>query len=126
MLTLRKLVPMSMRPRMEIVTMGRAFLFDRTVQVGTSDMAMDNSEERTNMHTEGHCPRARGVSQHVKAYITHTMRKLTVRRRWAMESLTKQTITLKEIVVLSNSVAGGMDAAEGAFTWNYTVWGHEE
>jgi hypothetical protein len=54
------------------------------------------------------------------------MRKLTVRRRWAMESLTKQTITLKEIVVLSNSIAGGMDAAEGAFTWNYTVWGYEE
>jgi hypothetical protein len=43
-----------------------------------------------------------------------------------MESLTKQTITLKEIVVLSNSIAGGMDAAEGAFTWNYTVWGREE
>jgi hypothetical protein len=58
---------------MEIATMGRAVLFDRIVQVGTSDTAMDNSEERTNMHTDGHCPRAREVSQHVKAYIMHTM-----------------------------------------------------
>jgi hypothetical protein len=50
---------------MEIATLGRAVLFDKIVQVG--DTAMDNSEERTNMHTDRHCPRAREVSQHVKA-----------------------------------------------------------
>jgi hypothetical protein len=37
-----------------------------------------------------------------------------------MESLTKRTITLKKNVVIPNYIAGGMDAVEGAFVWNYT------
>jgi hypothetical protein len=39
---------------------------------------------------------------------------------WATESLTKRTITLKKNVVLPNYIAGGMDAVENAFVWNFT------
>jgi hypothetical protein len=42
-------------------------------------------------------------------------------KRQATESLIKKTIALGTNNVLPNFVAGGMDAVEGTFVWNYTV-----
>jgi hypothetical protein len=108
---------------MEIATLGRAVLFDRAVQLGINDTAMDTNEEKVNMCADNSYPRAGEANQHKKAYVTHAVRELTIRRQWVTESLTRQTITLRENTILSNSIAGGMDAGEGFFVWNYTVRG---
>ncbi len=41
--------------------------------------------------------------------------------RKATESLIKKTITMGENDILPNFVAGGTDAKEGTYVWNYTV-----
>ncbi len=92
MLTPRKLVPVGRRTcnYREIATTGKAVLFDRVVQLGTSGTATDTSEEKINVRLSGHCPKEGEIDKHIKASVTHTVQKLTVRKQWAMESLTKQ------------------------------------
>ncbi len=41
--------------------------------------------------------------------------------RKATESLFKKTITMGANDILPNFVAGGMDAIEGTYVWNYSV-----
>jgi hypothetical protein len=98
----------------------------RAVKLGTNGNALDTNKEQFHMHAGGSCPKGGEISSHAKAYITYTLPKLTVRKRWVMDSLTRQTITLRRNVILSNSILGGMDAVEGVFVWNYTMRGCEK
>ncbi len=50
------------------------------------------------------------------------MRKIVVWEREATESLIKKAITRGMNNVLPNYIAGGMDAMEGTYVWNYTVF----
>jgi hypothetical protein len=56
-----------------------------------------------------------------KAYIRLTVRRITVWERAATESLMKKTIVKGSNDIIPNYVAGGMDATDGAFVWNYTM-----
>ncbi len=49
------------------------------------------------------------------------MRRITVWERAATETLTKKTIAKGSYDIIPNYVAGGMNATEGAYVWNYTV-----
>jgi hypothetical protein len=53
------------------------------------------------MHADSGCPRKEKIGQQGGAHVTHTMRKLTVWKRWATESLTKKAIALGENTVSS-------------------------
>ncbi len=56
-----------------------------------------------------------------KAYTRLTVRRITVWERAATESLTKKTIARGRNDIIPNYVAGGMDATEGTYVWNYTT-----
>ncbi len=122
----RKTGPLGPRTCREIADAGKAVLFDRAVQLGTNGNALDTNKEQFHMHAGGSCPKGGEISSHAKAYLTYTLPKLTVRKRWAMGSLTRQTITLRRNVILSNSIVRAMDAMEDAFVWNYTMRECEE
>jgi hypothetical protein len=56
-----------------------------------------------------------------KAHIQLTMRKIAVWKRMATESITKKIIVKGSNDIIPNYVAGGMDATEGTYAWNYTL-----
>jgi hypothetical protein len=56
-----------------------------------------------------------------KAHIQLTVRKIAVWKRMATESITKKTIVKGSNDIVPNYVAGGMDATEGTYVWNYTL-----
>ncbi len=56
-----------------------------------------------------------------KAYVQSTVRRIAVWKRMATESITKKTIVKGSNDIIPNYVAGGMDAREGTYVWNYTL-----
>jgi hypothetical protein len=73
-LTFRKIVPMGPRNCIKIVDTGKATLFDRVVQLGSSGMAMDTREEQINMHMSGRYPRKGEISGSMRAHFTYALR----------------------------------------------------
>jgi hypothetical protein len=49
------------------------------------------------------------------------MRRITIWKRMATESITKKIIVKGSNDIIPNYVAGGMDATEGTYVWNYTL-----
>ncbi len=49
------------------------------------------------------------------------MRKIAVWKRTAIESIMKKIIVKGNNDIIPNYIAGGMDAAEGTYVWNYTL-----
>jgi hypothetical protein len=49
------------------------------------------------------------------------MRRIAVWKRMAVESITKKTIVKGSNDIIPNYIAGGMDATEGTYVWNYTL-----
>jgi hypothetical protein len=56
-----------------------------------------------------------------KAHVQLTMRRIAVWKRVATESITKKIIVKGINDIIPNYVAGGMDATEGTYIWNYTL-----
>jgi hypothetical protein len=106
---------------MEISDSGRVTLFDRAVALTRNGTAMDISEERVNCDPGGRGPTRRGPGVPGKAHVQLTVRKIAVWKRMATESITKKTIMKGSNDIIPNYVAGGMDATEGTYVWNYTL-----
>jgi hypothetical protein len=121
MITMEKLVPVSPRGCMEISDSGRATLFDRAVALTRNGTAIETSEERVNCDSRGRGPFRRGSGLPGKAHIQLTVRRIAVWKRMATESITKKTIVKGSNDIIPNYVAGGMDATEGTYVWNYTL-----
>jgi hypothetical protein len=121
MITMEKLVPVSPRGYMEILDSGRATLFDRAVALTRNGTAMEVSEERINCDSRGRGPIGRGPGVPREAHIQLTVRRIAVWKRMATESITKKTIMIGSNDIIPNYVAGGMDATEGTYVWNYTL-----
>ncbi len=119
--TLEKLVPIGPRDCMEVSTSRKMTLFNRTIALADDGTAMDTLEERVNCGLKGHCPDGGGPGATGKAYTRLTVRRIMVWEREATESLIKKAISRGVNDVLPNYIAGGMDATEGAYVWNYTV-----
>jgi hypothetical protein len=118
---MEKLVPISPRSCMEILESKRVTLFDRVMVLAENGTATETSEERVNCGLKGRSPNGGSPGMPGKAYIRLTMRRITVWERAATESLTKKTIAKGSNDIIPNYVAGGMDATEGAYVWNYTM-----
>ncbi len=83
--------------------------------------AMETLEEQVNCGPKGQGPSGGSPGTPGKAYTRLTVRRSTVWERAATESLTKKTIAKGSNDIIPNYVAGGMDATEGTFVWNYTI-----
>jgi hypothetical protein len=83
--------------------------------------ATETSEERVNCDLRGRSPNRRGPGIPGKAHVRLTVRKIAVWERAATESITKKTIAKGSNDIIPNYIAGGMDAIEGAYVWNYTL-----
>jgi hypothetical protein len=121
MIAMEKLVPVSPRGCMEISDSGRATLFDRAVALTGNGTAMETSEERVNCNSRGRGLNGRGLGVPGKACVQLTVRRIAVWERAATESITKKTIMKGSNDILPNYIAGGMDATEGTYVWNYTL-----
>jgi hypothetical protein len=121
MITMEKLVPVSPRGCMEISDSRRATLFDREVTLTRNGTAMETSEERVNCDSGGQGPIRRGSGVPGKAHVQLTVRRIAVWKRMATESITKKIIVKGSNDIIPNYVAGGMDATEGTYVWNYTL-----
>jgi hypothetical protein len=118
---LEKLVPVGPRNCMEVSTSRKVTLFNRTVALAEDGTAMETLEDRFNCGPKGQCPSGGGSGAVGKAYARLTVRRIVVWEREATESLIKKAITRGVNNVIPNYIAGGMDATEGAYVWNYTV-----
>jgi hypothetical protein len=118
---LEKLVPVGPRNCMEVSTSRRVTLFNRTVALADDGTAMETLEERVNCSPKGQCPNGGGPGAVGKAYARLTVRRIAVWEREATESLIKKAIMRGVNDAILNYIAGGMDATEGAYVWNYTV-----
>jgi hypothetical protein len=116
-----KQVPIGPMSCLEVSMSRKATLFNRTVILAVGGTAMDTLEERVNYDLKGHCPGRGNPGATGKAYARLTVRGIVVWEREATESLIKKSITRGANDVLPNYIAGGMDAAEGTYVWNYTV-----
>ena len=56
-----------------------------------------------------------------RAHVQLIVRRIAVWKRMATESITKKIIVKESNDIISNYVAGGMDATEGTYAWNYTL-----
>jgi hypothetical protein len=121
MIPMEKLVLVSPQGCMEISDSGRATLFDRAAALTRNGTAMEISEERINCDSRGRGPTRRDPGVPGKAHIQLTVRKIAVWKRMATESITKKTIVKGSNDIVPNYVAGGMDATEGTYVWNYTL-----
>ncbi len=99
----------------------RVTLFNRTMVLAENGTAMETLEERVNCGPKGQCPSGGSPGTSGKAYTRLTVRRITVWERAATESLTKKTIARGRNDIIPNYVAGGMDATEGTYVWNYTT-----
>ncbi len=106
---------------MEISDSGRATLFDRTVILTRNGTSMETSEERVNCDSRGWGPIRRSSDVPGKAHVQLTMRRIAVWKRMVTESITKKIIVKGSNDIIPNNVAGGMDATEGTYVWNYTL-----
>jgi len=120
-ITMEKLVPVSPQGCMEISESRRATLFDRVVALAENGTATETSEERAHCDSRGRSPNKRGLGVPGKAYVRLTVRKIAVWERAATESIMKKTIAKGNNDIILNYIAGGMDATEGAYVWNYTL-----
>jgi hypothetical protein len=118
---MEKLVPISPRSCMEISASRRVTLFNRMMVLAENGMATETSEERVNCGLKGQSPNGGSPGVPGKAYIRLTVRRIMVWERAATESLTRKTIAKGSNDIIPNYVAGGMDATEGAYVWNYTM-----
>ncbi len=114
-------VPIGPMSCMEISVSRKATLFNRTMALAVIGTAVDTLEERINYDSRGHCPNRRSPGTTGEAYARLTVGKIVVWKREATESLIKKSITRGKNNVLPNFVAGGMDAMEGTYVWNYTM-----
>ncbi len=121
MITMEKLVPVSPRGCMEISESRRATLFDRVMALAENGTTTETSEERVNCDLKGRTPKGRDPGVPEKAHVRLTVRKIAVWERAATESITKKTIVKGSNDIIPNYIAGGMDATEGAYVWNYTL-----
>jgi hypothetical protein len=121
MITIEKQGPVSPQGCMEISDSGRATLFDRTVTLLRNGTAMEALEERINCDSRSRGPIRRSSGGPGKAHVQLTMRRITVWKRTATESITKKIIVKGSNDIIPNYVAGGMDAIEGIYVWNYTL-----
>ncbi len=116
MITIEKLIPISPQGCMEISDSGRATLFGPAVTLTRNGTAMETSEEQVNCDSRGRGPIRRSFGVPGKAHVQLTMRRIADWKRMAIESITK-----KSNDIIPNYVAGGMDATEGTYVWNYTL-----
>ncbi len=121
MVALEKLVPVGLRNCMEVSTSRKVTLFNRTVALADDGTAMETLEERVNCGSKGQCPSRGGPGAIRKAYARLTVRRIVFWEHEATESLIKKAIMRGVNDAIPNYIAGGMDATEGAYVWNYTV-----
>jgi hypothetical protein len=121
MITMEKLVPVSPQGCMEISDSRRVTLLDRAMALTGNGTAMETSEERVNCDSRGRGPIRKGSGVPGKAYVQLTVRRIAVWKRVVTESITKKTIVKGSNDIIPNYVAGGMDATEGTYVWNYTL-----
>jgi hypothetical protein len=121
MIAMEKLVPIGPRSCMEISASRRMTLFNRTMVLAENGKATETLEERVNCGLKGQSPNGGSPGVLREAYIRLTVRRITGWERAATESLTKKTTVKRSNDIIPNYVAGGMDATEGAYVWNYTM-----
>ncbi len=121
MIAIERLVPISPRDCLNISDSGKATLFDHTVTLTRNGTAMKSLEERVNCDSRSRDPIRRSLGGPGKAHVQLTMRRIAVWKRVATESITKKVIVKGVHDVIPNYVAGGMDATEGTYVWNYTM-----
>ncbi len=121
MVVMEKLIPIGPRSCMEISTSRRVTLFNHTIVLAENGTAMETLEERVNCGPKGQCPSKGNLGTSGKAYTRLTVRRIMVWERAATESLIKKTIARGRNDIIPNYVAGGMDATEGTYVWNYTT-----
>jgi hypothetical protein len=121
MVALERLVPIDPRSCMEVLTSRKVTLFNRTAMLAEDGTAVETLEERINCGLKGQCPSGGGAGAVGKAYVRLTVKRIMVWEREATESLIKKAITRGVNDIIRNYIAGGMDATEGAYVWNYTV-----
>ncbi len=121
MITIEKLIPISPQGCMGISDSGRVVLFDHAVTLTKNGTAMETLEQRVNCDPKDRGPIRRSSGGPRKAHVQLTMRRIAVWRRMATESITKKIIVKGRNNIIPNYVAGGMDATEGTYAWNYTL-----
>ncbi len=121
MIAIEKLVPISPRDCLDISDSGKATLFDQTVVLTRNGTAVKVLEERVNCDSGSQGPIRRSSGGSRKAYVQLTVRRILVWRRVATESITKKIIVKGAHDIIPNYIAGGMDAIEGTYVWNYTT-----
>jgi hypothetical protein len=121
MIAMENLVPIDPRSCMEISASRRVTLFNRTMVLAEDGTATETLEERVSCGLKGQRPNGGSPGVPGKAYIRLTVRRIRVWERAATESLTKKTIAKGSNDIIPNYVAGGMDAIEGTYVWNYTI-----
>jgi hypothetical protein len=121
MIMIEKMIPISPQGCMKISDSGRATLFGCAVTLTRNGTAMETLEERVNCDSRGRGPIRRSSGVSGKAHVQLTMRRIAIWRRMATESITRKTIVKGTNDIIPNYVAGGMDATEGTYVWNYTL-----
>jgi hypothetical protein len=120
-IAIEKLVPISPRDCLNISDSGKATLFDRTVTLTRNGTARETLEERVNCDSKSRDPIQRSSGGPGKAHVQLTVRRIAVWKRVATESITKKSSVKGVHDIIPNYLAGGMDATEGTYIWNYTM-----
>jgi hypothetical protein len=121
MIAIERLVPISPRECLNVSDSGKATLFDQTVVLMRNGSAVKALEERVNCDSRSKDPIRRSSGGSRKAYVQLTVRRIVVWQRVATESITKKIIVKGVHDIIPNYIAGGMDAIEGTYVWNYTT-----
>jgi hypothetical protein len=121
MIEIEKLVPISPQDCLDISDSRKVTLFDQTVALTRNGTAVKVLQERVNCDSGGQGPIRRSSGGSRKAYVQLTVRRIVVWRRVATESITKKIIVKGVHDIIPNYIAGGMDAIEGTYVWNYTT-----
>ncbi len=121
MIAMKKLIPIGPRSCMEISTSRKGTLFNRTMVLAENGTATETLEERVNCDPKGQRPSRGSPGILGRAYVRLTLRRITDWERAATESLTKKSVAKGSNDIIPNYVAGGMDATEGTYVWNYTM-----
>ncbi len=121
MIAIEKLIPISPCDCLNISDSGRATLFDRAVTLTRNGTGMKTLEERINCDARGRSPIRRSSGGPGRAHVQLTVRRITVWRRVATENIAKKVIVKGIHDIITNYVAGGMDATEGTYVWNHTT-----
>ncbi len=107
-------------PRLlEHIGLRKGNLVYRAVTLTRNGTAIKTLEERINCDSRGRDPIRRSSGGPGKAHVQLTMRRIAVWRRMATESITKKAIMKGVHDSIPNYVAGGMDATESTYVWDY-------